>query len=309
MEVHIGYNDLHLVNPVATLGIFDGVHRGHRSLLDRLVRKASELHGESVVITFTPHPRFVLGQDPDNLSFLTTTEEKTALLEEAGVDHLIMLKFDLAFSRIAACDFVKEVLVGRLGIRYLILGYDHHFGQGGEGNYDTIKECSESMNFDVEQVHGLHTEEGGISSSAVRDALVHGKLDVANNWLGYFYSITGRVVEGRKIGRSLGFPTANIEAEEKHKLIPGNGVYAVEVRVSNLLYPGMLSIGFNPTINSEGAARSVEVHILNFDGDLYGKRITVIFRKRLRNEKKFKSVEQLAEQMEIDKQITMQLLS
>ncbi len=309
MIIHRGYENLDLVNPVVTMGVFDGVHRGHKSLLDSLVSKAKEVNGDSVVITFSPHPRLVLEQDHPILSFLTTLEEKRILLEGSGIDHLIIVAFSKRFSRMSACDFVKEVLVGKVGTKHLLLGYDHHFGREGEGNFNTIKRCSSSVDFDVEQVQKLHTEEGEISSSSIREALLNGKLDDANRWLGYYYSLGGTVVVGRQIGRSIGFPTANIKPEDQYKLIPCNGVYAVEVRLDDVTYPGMLSIGYNPTVNREGNTRSIEVHILNFERDVYGKRISVIFRKRLRDEIKFDNTRQLADQMEIDKQITMQLLS
>ena len=309
MIIHRGYENLDLVNPVVTMGIFDGVHRGHKSLLDNLVSWAGKVNGDSVVITFSPHPRLVLEKDHLNLSFLTTMEEKMVLLEASGIDHLIIIEFSKQFSRMSACDFVEKVLVGKIGIKHLLLGYDHHFGQKGEGNYNTIKQCSASFDFTVEQVQGLHTEEGEISSSAIRDALLNGRLDEANSWLGYFYSLGGTVVGGRQIGRSIGFPTANIKPEDQYKLIPGNGVYAVEVRLNEGIYPGMLSIGSNPTVNNDGRSRTIEVHIINFNRDVYGNRISVIFRKRLREEIKFDNTQKLAEQMEVDKQITMKLLS
>jgi riboflavin kinase/FMN adenylyltransferase len=309
MIIHRGYENLELVNPVVTLGIFDGVHRGHKSLLDNLISRAGKVNGDSVVITFSPHPRLVLEKDHLNLSFLTTMEEKMVLLEASGIDHLIIIEFSKQFSRMSACDFVEKVLVGKIGIKHLLLGYNHHFGQKGEGNYNTIKQCSASFDFTVEQVQGLHTEEGEISSSAIRDALLTGRLDEANSWLGYFYTLGGTVVGGRKIGRSIGFPTANIKPEDQYKLVPGNGVYAVEVRLNEGIYPGMLSIGSNPTVNNDGRARTIEVHIINFNRDVYGNRMSVIFRKRLRDEIKFENTQKLAEQMEVDKQITMKLLS
>ena len=309
MIIHEGYEDLDLVAPVATLGIFDGVHRGHMALLDRLVSRAKELKGESVVITFSPHPRIVLQQNKTDLAFLTTMEEKNFLLEKAKVDHLIVIKFDHQFSRIAACDFIKDVLVEKIGTRNLVIGFNHHFGRRGEGDFNTIKQCSEALGFMVEQVQGFHTAEGAISSSLIREALLSGRLDEANSWLGYFYSISGTVIEGRRIGRTIGFPTANINPDSPYKLIPANGVYAVEVRMNNIIYPGMLSIGSNPTVNSDKTLRSIEVHILNFDHNVYNKPITVIFRKRLRDEKKFDDLRALTEQMELDKQVTLRLLT
>jgi riboflavin kinase/FMN adenylyltransferase len=302
MIIHKGYENLNLVRPVVTLGIFDGVHRGHRTLIDRLVIWAKETKGESVVITFFPHPRMVLDQNPDKLSFLTTMEEKMALLENSKIDHLIIIAFDKKFSNIKACDFTKEILVENIGTRHLLLGFNHHFGKNGEGDFHTIKQCTESLDFNVEVMPGFHSGEETISSSLIREALLSGGLDEANNWLGYRYSVTGTITEGRHIGRSLGFPTANIEPDYQHKLIPGDGVYAVEVRLEGLIYPGMLSIGSNPTVNSDSSMRTIEVHILNFNENIYRKTITVIFVKRLRNEIKFDNTEQLAEQMVADKQ-------
>ena len=309
MLIHYGYENLKLRNPVVTLGIFDGVHKGHRALLDFLVSRAQELKGESVVLTFSPHPRIVLDQNPGKLSFLTTIEEKTILLEKANIDHLVIIEFNKVFSNIRACDFVKDILVEKIGTKHLIIGYNHHFGRKGEGDFNTIKQCAESFDFIVEQVPGLKADEGTISSSLIREALLSGKLDEANKWLGYSYSVSGNVVKGRQIGRSIGFPTANIEPDDPFKLIPAKGVYAVEVEIHGNTYPGMLSIGTNPTVNDDTSLRSIEVYILNFNEDIYGKALKVIFRKKLRDEKKFDSVAQLSEQMKLDKEQTLQLLT
>ncbi len=309
MIIHEGYENLDLYAPVATLGIFDGVHRGHRTLLDKLVSIAREKRGKSAVITFSPHPRIVLEKNHLDLSFLTTMEEKIYLLEKANVDHLIIIQFTKKFSKIKACDFVKNILIEKVGTKHLIIGFNHHFGSRGEGDFNTIRECSELFDFKVEQVQGIHTEEGAISSSLIRKALLNGHLDDANNWLGYYYRLTGTVIGGRKIGRSIGFPTANIKTNDEYKLIPGNGVYAVEVDLGGLIKPGMLSIGTNPTVNVDTRARSIEVHILDFNENIYGKQISVIFRKRLRDELKFDSTMQLSEQMKVDKKNTLRLLT
>lgn len=306
MIIHTGYPELKINSPVVTLGIFDGVHRGHRMLIDHLVKKAGESNGESVVITLFPHPRLVLEKDHANLTFLTTLEEKKELLEKTGIDHLIILDFSNEFSRIPACDFVRDTLVRRIGTKHLIVGYDHHFGRSGEGDFETIKQCSGLMDFKVEQLHELETAGGSISSTSIREALLSGRLDDANRLLGYNYLMTGRVVEGRKIGRSIGFPTANIRTEA-HKLIPANGVYAVEVSADKGRFAGMLSIGTNPTITSSQVLRSIEVNILNFDRDIYGMDISVNFRKRLRDERRFDSISQLVDQMHIDKEETLKL--
>jgi riboflavin kinase/FMN adenylyltransferase len=309
MLIHKGFENLNLISPVATLGIFDGVHRGHMALLDCLVKRAEEEGGESVVITFSPHPRIVLEQNNVNLTFLTTMDEKKVLLEKANIDHLVVIEFDVSFSKIPACDFIKAILVEKIGTKHLIIGYNHHFGRKGEGDFNTIKQCAEELKFRVEQVQGYHTEEGAISSSSIREALLKGEIDSANRWLGYFYSLSGTVIEGRKIGRTIGFPTANIKPDSQYKLIPANGVYAVNVTLDDNVFPGMLSIGSNPTVNTDISLRSIEVHILNFDKDIYGRKISVVFRKRLRDEKKFNNLEQLTEQMTNDKRDTLKLLA
>jgi riboflavin kinase / FMN adenylyltransferase len=308
MIIHQGYDNLHINLPVVTLGIFDGVHRGHRRVLDCLTERAKETGGESVVITFSPHPRFVLEKDHLDLTFLTTPDEKKELLDKAGIDHLIIIDFSTGFSKIPACDFVRDILVGKIGARYLIVGYDHHFGRSGEGDFQTITQCSGLLDFKVEQVPGLKGEDGAISSSLIRKKLLTGNLDDAGRLLGYNYSLTGIIIEGKKIGRTIGFPTANIKPEA-HKLIPANGVYAVEVNTDGGTYPGMLSIGTNPTVSNENVIRSIEVNILNFERDIYGKSITVTFRKRLRNEIKFDSIDKLAKQMLQDKAQTLKLFS
>jgi riboflavin kinase/FMN adenylyltransferase len=309
MVIHHGYENLNLFATVATLGIFDGVHRGHIALIERLVERAHELQGESAVITFSPHPRLVLDPLNTNISFLTSMEEKITLLENAKIEHLIIIHFTEQFSQMRACDFIRDILVKKISTKHLVIGYDHHFGRKGEGDFNTIKQCSEDNNLTVEQAQGFQTEEGAISSSLIREALLKGKIDEANRWLGYNYTISGTVVEGRRIGRTIGFPTANIKPDFRYKLIPGNGVYAVEVKTDNEIYPGMMSIGSNPTVNSDASFRSIEVHILNFEKDIYGGNISVSFRKRLRDEKKFNSLTELTDQMRLDKVDTLRLLT
>jgi riboflavin kinase/FMN adenylyltransferase len=309
MHIHRGYEDLNLVRPVVTLGIFDGVHLGHKILLERLVKKAREIEGEAVVITFSPHPRMILEKDNSGLTFLSTMEEKISLLENEGIEHLIIIEFTREFSRIPACRFVRDILVKKIGTVHLIIGYDHHFGKKGEGDFDTVRKCTETMALEVEQLEGLFTNGVAISSSALREALLQGRVEEAEHMLGYGYSLTGKVVEGKKIGRSLGFPTANIEPSDIHKLIPFRGVYAVEVAAGGRTFLGILSIGSNPTVNDDSGVISIEVHIIDFGENLYGSEITVIFRKRLRDEIKFNSVSELTEQMEMDKRSAIRFLS
>lgn len=306
MIIHEGYESLNLINPVVTLGIFDGVHKGHKALLDILASRARVSEGETVVITFFPHPRMVLDPVPAQLFFLTTMDEKKKLLEDANVDHLVIIEFTKKFSEIRACDFIKDILHDKIGTKHLLIGFNHRFGKGAEGDQDTLRKCAENLNFKVEQVQGFYGEESPVSSSLIREALLNGKPEDANRWLGYNYSLTGSVVEGRKIGRSIGFPTANIKPDNEHKLIPANGVYAVEVQVDDFNYPGMLSIGINPTVNAD-KQRSIEVNILDFERDIYRKTITVIFHKRLRDEIRFSSKEELSHQMMLDKQQVIQL--
>jgi riboflavin kinase/FMN adenylyltransferase len=309
MEIHEGYEGLDLRKPVVTLGIFDGVHRGHRVLLDTVVNRAKITEGDSAVITFDPHPRLIVEKNKAKLSFLSTMAEKKTLLEKAHIGHLIIIRFTQEFSRMRACDFVTDILAEKVKTRHLIMGHDHHFGYRGEGNFETVNECAASMGFVVEQVPGLRSREGAISSSLIRDSLLRGDLDNANKWLGYCYSIKGQVVAGKRIGRKLGFPTANIKPDYRYKLIPADGVYAVGIIVDGETKPGMLSIGTNPTVNRITGERSIEVNIFDFEKDIYGFEIEIIFRYRLRNEIRFDSVEQLAIQMEHDRAVAMKLLA
>ncbi len=308
MLIHEGYEDLNFTLPIVTLGVFDGVHKGHRFLIDTLVSQALKQEGESVVITFDPHPRLVLRPDSKDLFFLSTMEEKAGLLREAGVGHLVVIDFSRDFSNIDACDFVQKILIEKVGTKYLIVGHDHHFGKSGKGNFEIIKACAKASELKVEQVKGLQFSDITISSTAIRRSLLEGRLDDANNMLGYKYKLSGDIVEGRKIGRSLGFPTANIRPDEDFKLVPADGVYAVMVNVEGKELPGMLSIGTNPTVQ-KGNQRTIEVHIINFDRDIYGRKIVVTFWKRLRDEIRFDTLQQLALQMNNDRDQTLRLFA
>jgi riboflavin kinase / FMN adenylyltransferase len=309
MVIHKGYENLDLELPVVTLGIFDGVHRGHRFLIEKIISRARATHGESVVITFDPHPRLLLEKENRKLRFLSTFEEKILLLDKTGIDHLVIIDFTLAFSRIKACDFVNDVLISKVRTKQLIVGHDHHFGYRGEGNSETIKDCAKSSGIMVEQVGGFQYAGGTVSSSIIREELMKGNPGKANELLGYCYSVKGTVIEGKRLGRELGFPTANIMIADQHKLVPADGVYAVEVRLNSHKYKGMLSIGKNPTVNMDAGVRSVEVNIFDFDKDIYGEEIEVIFRFRLRDEQKFDNILQLSHQMELDKEKAILLLS
>jgi len=306
MIIHQGAENLKIKSPVVTLGAFDGVHTGHKFLLAKLTGRAREAGGESVVITFSPHPRMVLEKEQRKFSFLSTDEEKRKLLAATGIDHLVEIDFNEEFSRIEACDFVRNYIIGRIGAKYLLVGHDHHFGKEGTGDFETLKLCRGIMDFNMERIDPLHADKITVSSTLIRNALLEGRLDDANNLLGYNYFLTGQVIEGRKIGRLIGYPTANLQPDP-HKLIPSNGVYAAEVSFGGRHYPGMLSIGTNPTVSAGEGTRSIEVNILNFAGDLYGRELTVIFRQKLRDEIRFDSMEKLAEQMSSDREDTLKI--
>ena len=308
MIIHEGYKNIKLTRPVITLGYFDGVHRGHNYLLKALVNRAREKNGESVVVTFFPHPRFVLSEDYSDLTFLTSPDEKKWLLEKAGIDNLIIVPFTHEFSKKEACDFIKEVLVDSLGMECLIVGFNHHFGRDRGGDFSTLSECALKYGFQIEKVEGVSYGETKISSTTIREALKIGELEEANQMLGYNYFLNGTIVEGNRIGRSIGFPTANIKPEYDNKLIPGRGVYAVEVIVAKTVYKGMLNIGIRPTVNSSSEPMSIEVNLFDFNEDIYDINVTLVFRYRMRDEIKFDGLEQLVEQLRKDKEQALRLL-
>jgi riboflavin kinase/FMN adenylyltransferase len=308
MKIHNGYDNLLLRNPVVTMGTFDGVHLGHRLVLERLKKRAVDAIGESVVITFYPHPRQVLGGRDIPLALLSTPVEKALMIQDCGIDHLIIIGFDHDFSNKEACTFIEEVLVGKIGARHLIVGFNHHFGRRGEGDFITIQQCAEKFSLTVEMIDPLTSSGCIVSSSAIRDALNKGMVEEAGKMLGYSYSVSGTIVEGKKLGRKLGFPTVNIRPENKEKLIPKDGVYAVEVIICKEKYKGVMSIGFNPTVEQNPGSRTIEVNIFDFDKDVYGESLTVIFRNRLRDEMKFESLRELTEQIELDKKKATELL-
>jgi len=309
MVIHYGYDNLAFTAPVVTSGIFDGVHRGHRALLENLVRRAEETGGESVVITFSPHPRLVLSERSAKPVFLSTPGEKIRLLEACRADHLLIIDFTPEFSRMSAVEFFRTILVEKIRTSCFIIGHDHHFGRDAEGGFEMIKRFAGPSGVRIEQVPGVHQDNMVISSSLIRGLLLEGRVEEANSLLGYSYSLGGRIVEGRRLGRSLGFPTANIIPDDEYKLIPGEGVYAVEVKLGNVTHRGMLSIGTNPTVNRKVQAMSIEVHIFDFGDDIYGMDIDVIFRHRLRDNVRFADTGRLARQMELDRLEALKLLS
>jgi riboflavin kinase/FMN adenylyltransferase len=292
-----------------TTGTFDGVHLGHRTIIEKIIKQAKEKGGESVLLTFFPHPRTVLFPDDSSLKLLNTQSEKIKLLENTGLDHLIIQNFTPAFSRLKAYDYVRDILVGKIGVHKLIIGYDHQFGRNREGSIEQLSELTPIFNFKIEEIPAQDIDSVKISSTKIRNALLEGDIQTAYRYLGYAYNISGKVVHGNKLGRKIGFKTANILVSNKYKLIPGDGVYAVKVHVNNKDYFGMLNIGRRPTIEDSKTKIIIEVHIFDFDEEIYDKTLRIDFIKRIRDEKKFESIEALTKQLQLDKESITRYLS
>lgn len=280
--------------------MFDGVHLGHKSIIDELINVGSQNDLETAVLTFWPHPRFVFNPD-ENLKLLNTLEEKKFLMEKYNIENLFLKEFDEEFRNLTGEEFVRQILIEKLNVKYLIIGYDHSFGKNKSGNFELLQKLSRELNFEVEQMEAINIHENNISSTKIRNALSAGNIKEANEMLGYSYSVSGTVVHGKKIGRTIGYPTANIETESI-KLLPKKGAYIVEVFVKNQQYKGMLSVGTNPTVNGEKL--TVEVYILDFEDDIYEEKITVSFRDFLHDEIKFEGLDKLIERLDEDKRIT-----
>jgi len=285
---------------VVTSGTFDGVHIGHQQILSRLKEIATKSSGETVVISFWPHPRLVLKPDDGTLQLLNTFEEKAELLKEQGIQHLIRIPFTREFSQIHSSEFITQILVNKIGTRKLVIGYDHRFGKNREGSFEELKANGPALGFDVEEIPRQDVDHVGVSSSKIRKALGEGDVETATHFLGRPYSISGRIVKGDKLGRVLGFPTANIDIDSHYKLVPTEGIYAVSVTHESKQYGGMLYIGNRPTVN--GSKRSIEVNIFNFKKEIYGEELKVSFKKLLRADSKFKDLEELKVQLHKDKE-------
>lgn len=309
MEIHNGLEHFSAGKPVITIGTFDGVHLGHRQVISRLKKIADSVNGESVIFTFYPHPRLVVSPEENNLRLLTTRDEKIELLKEIGIDHLVVFPFTSEFSKLSYEDFVRTVLVEKMNISHLVVGYDHKLGRNREGNYTVLKELSKELHFTIEQLDVLLMEDVNVSSTKIRQSLETGNVARANRYLGYDYTLTGKVIAGNQLGRKLGFPTANIETLDEHKLIPHDGVYAVRVKVDDAYYKGMLNIGTRPTISHNADHRSIEVHIFDFNEDIYLHELTLYFVGKIRDEHKFDSVNALREQLEKDQESAQKILS
>ncbi|MDC8104135.1 bifunctional riboflavin kinase/FAD synthetase [Chryseobacterium sp. PTM-20240506] len=301
MKVFKNFNDYSAQKPLAlSLGMFDGVHLGHKCIIDELKKIGAENQLETAILTFWPHPRFVFNPNED-LKLLNTLEEKKLLVDKYGINNLFLKEFDEEFRNLTGEDFVRQILIDKLNVKYLIIGYDHSFGKNKSGNFELLQKLSKELDFEVEQMEAINIHENNISSTKIRNALLAGNIVEANEMLGYSYSVSGKVVHGKKIGRTIGYPTANISTESI-KLLPKKGAYIVEVYIKGQPYKGMLSIGTNPTVN--GDALTVEVYILNFNEDIYDQEITVKFRDFLHDEIKFEGLEKLIERLDEDKRLT-----
>jgi riboflavin kinase / FMN adenylyltransferase len=309
LKIHNDIDQFEVDNPVITIGTFDGVHLGHLKVIAQLNEIAASVRGESVVFTFYPHPRLVVSANESNLRLLSTFDEKAYQLEKAGVDHLVVYPFTIDFAELTYDQFIKEILIKKLHLHTLVLGHDHRLGKNREGTFNNIISLTKRLSFKVEKIETFFIDDIDISSSKIRVALQKGEIEKANSFLGYSYSLKGLVAEGNKIGRSIGFPTANIVASDHFKLIPAEGVYAVSVLCEGEMFKGMLNIGFRPTLEMNADHRTIEVNIFNFDRDIYQKEITVYFHHRIRSEQKFGSIEELKAQLVIDRDIIEKLNS
>ncbi|WP_299524651.1 bifunctional riboflavin kinase/FAD synthetase [Winogradskyella sp.] len=282
---------------IITVGTFDGVHIGHKKILNRVVNLASENNLSPSVLTFFPHPRMVL-QKADDIKLLNTIEERISILKNYGIKDVVVKEFNPTFANLSAEDYVKKILVDELNTKQIVIGYDHHFGKNRSANINDLKHFSRKYNFTIEEILAQDIEDVTVSSTKIRNALNTGKISIANSFLGYNYFITGEVIKGKGLGRTLDFPTANIYIKENYKLIPANGVYVVKSRIEDSTVYGMMNIGINPTV--DGKTRSIEVNFFNFDKDIYGKVIRIEFLHWLRSEQKFENLEALKKQLSTD---------
>ena len=285
---------------IVTSGTFDGVHLGHQKILARLKELATRKQGETVLLTYWPHPRLILQPEDKSLRLLSTLSEKVNLLEEMGVDHLIILPFTKELSQMSSEEFIREILVDKIQTKTLVIGYDHKFGKNREGSFEYLQSHSHLFGFAIEEISRQDVDDLGVSSTKIRTALAQGDISTANKYLGRPYDLSGQVVNGQQIGRSLGFPTANIQIADDFKLLPRDGAYAVYAEVGAIRYKAILNIGDRPTV--DGEKKTIEAHLIDFKGNLYGQELRIYFQEFLREEKKFESLDALKNQLVIDRE-------
>jgi riboflavin kinase / FMN adenylyltransferase len=291
---------------VVTSGTFDGVHIGHQKIIERLIHRARETGGQSVVVTYWPHPRLVLQNDPSSLHLLATIEERIEQLGQFPIDYLLIIPFTREFAALDPAQYVRQILVDTLQTKVFIIGYDHRFGKGREGNLAYLQAQTQVFGFRVEEIPAQDIDQIAVSSTRIRRALEKGDVATANAYLGHPYSVKGKVVHGKKLGRTIGYPTANLEVPDPHKLVPAQGIYAVRVEVGAALYGGMLSIGTNPTVG--GTGQTIEVYIFDFDQDIYHQTITVFFIHYIRPEEKFAGLPELQAKLKEDQELAQAFL-
>ena len=302
-----GIEDFHIIKPsIVTIGTFDGVHLGHQKILSKLVSEGKESKLETIVLTFFPHPRKILNPSIQ-LSLLNTQSEKIELFKSSGIDNLITQKFNKDFSEYSAEKYVQKILVNKLKTKKILIGYDHRFGKNRDAGIKELKTLGVKYNFDVIEISAKEKNNISISSTKIRNALFNGKLNIAKSYLGYDYKITGKVIKGNSIGRKIGYPTANLQVFDKDKLIPKRGVYLVYTKLENKVIHGMMNIGIKPTIKNE--EESIEVHLFEWKKNIYDKSIDIFLKKFIREEKKFKSLDKLADQLKIDKENCLIMLN
>jgi riboflavin kinase/FMN adenylyltransferase len=288
-------------NSVVTIGTFDGVHLGHQKILNKLKNEANDINGESLLFTFYPHPRMVIFPESHNLKLIQTIDEKIESLREFGLDNLIIYPFTKEFSRLTAFEFVRDILVDKLKVKKLVIGYDHQFGRNREGDIEFLRETANIFDFEVIEISAEEIDEVNVSSTKIRNSILDGNIARANEFMGKPFQVQGRVVQGKKLGREIGYPTINLQLNNEHKIMPLDGVYAVQVQIAGSKHFGMMNIGINPTINNrDKAEKKHEVHLFDFDQNLYDENVIVLFRKFIREEKTFDNLDALKLQIQTD---------
>ena len=296
MKVHYGIDSLkEIKNPIITVGTFDGVHLGHQKIIERLKKLAKNSHGETVLLTFNPHPRKVLFND-QNLKLINTLEEKIIILEKFGLDHLVVHPFTKEFSKLSAREYVEELLVKKLNTNTLVIGYDHHFGYDRKGNIELLKKLQKEFNYQLEEITVHEIDEIKISSTKIRTAIENGKIKLVNEYSGNYYHFSGKVIKGNGIGKTINYPTANLELISKDKILPANGVYAIKCNIENIILSGVMNIGNRPTIDNSSKI-SIECHIFNWDKEIYNQTLHVTVIEKIRSEIKFPNLDKLKNQI------------
>lgn len=308
MKIYNNIDEFKLINnAVVTIGTFDGVHAGHRKIIATIKELAQEIGGETVILTFFPHPRMILNPEDQSIKLITTINEKAELLEELGVDHLIVTPFSRDFSNLSALEYIHDILVAKIGTKKIVIGYDHRFGKDRKGGLEDLQRLSKVYDFDVVEIPEQDINDVAVSSTKIRTALLSDDITLANQFLSYPFFITGKVIKGDQLGRQLGYPTANILIGESYKLIPADGIFAVTVEVDNVTYKGMAYIGHRPTIN--GMTRNIEVNIFDFNQNIYDQQIRMNFHYFVRNDIKFTSLDALVVQLAKDRESVLALLA